>query len=475
MKMWSGRFREPLNARFEEWQRSFGFDWQLLPEEIAASKAHASVLAAAGILTAAECAQVRDGLDAVLKDCWDGPRRSSLASESRAEDVHHFVELELTEHIGELALKLHTGRSRNEQIATDLRLYVREQAAKTQQLLRDWALALIDRAENTGDAIMPAYTHLQRAEPVLVAHWLLAYVAMIERDIRRLTDLTARLNYCPLGSGAIAGATLALDRTIAARELGFIAPTANSMDATSDRDFLVEFLQTFSTIALHTSRFAEEITLFATAEFGFVALPESFATGSSAMPQKMNPDLTELVRGRTGRIHGAAAAVTTLLKGLPLAYNKDLQEMQPALFESVSGLLPMLELLSSFTQKLSFRLERMEIAAQSGFLNAMAAATYLSHRGVPFRRAHHIIGEAVRLALDKGCELDGLTLEELRKLSPAFAEDFYNSITLAATVDCHDVIGGTARARVHEALASAKARLTAASAIPELEVAGARS
>jgi argininosuccinate lyase len=472
--MWSGRFREPLNARFEEWQRSFGFDWQLLPEEIAASKAHASVLAAAGILTAAECAQVRDGLDAVLKDCWDGPRRSSLASDSRAEDVHHFVELELTEHIGELALKLHTGRSRNEQIATDLRLYVREQAAKAQQLLRDWALALIERAENAGDAIMPAYTHLQRAEPVLAAHWLLAYVAMIERDISRLSDLTARLNYCPLGSGAIAGATLALDRTIAARELGFIAPTAHSMDATSDRDFLVEFLQTLSTIALHTSRFAEEITLFATAEFGFVALPESFSTGSSAMPQKMNPDLTELVRGRTGRIHGAAAAVTTLLKGLPLAYNKDLQEMQPALFESVNGMLPMLELLSPFTHELSFLLERMENAAQSGFLNAMAAATYLSHRGVPFRRAHHIIGEAVRLALDKGCELDGLTLEELRKLSPAFAEDFYSSITLAATVDCHNVIGGTARARVHEALASAKARLHSDS-VPDLEVAGARS
>jgi argininosuccinate lyase len=309
---------------------------------------------------------------------------------------------------------------------------------------------------------------------VLVAHWLLAYISMIERDISRLADLTARLNYCPLGSGAIAGATLALDRTIASRELGFTAPTANSMDATSDRDFLVEFLQALSTIALHTSRFAEEITLFATAEFGFVALPESFSTGSSAMPQKMNPDLTELVRGRTGRIHGAAAAVTMQLKGLPLAYNKDLQEMQPSLFESVDGLLPMLELLPKFTQKLSFRLEQMKKAAQSGFLNAMAAATYLSHRGVPFRRAHHIIGEAVRLALDKGCELDGLTLEELRQLSPAFAEDFYASITLAATVDCHDVIGGTARARVHEALASAKTRLSADS-IPELEVAGVHS
>jgi argininosuccinate lyase len=474
VKMWSGRFREPLDARFEEWQRSFGFDWQLLPQEIAASKAHASVLAAASILTPGECAQVRDGLDAVLKDCWDGPRRASLASDSRAEDVHHFVELELTAHIGELALKLHTGRSRNEQIATDLRLYVREQAAKARELLRNWAVSLIERAETVGDAIMPAYTHLQRAEPVLVAHWLLAYVSMIERDISRLGDLTARLNYCPLGSGAIAGATLALDRTIASRELGFTAPTANSMDATSDRDFVVEFLQALSTIALHTSRFAEEITLFATAEFGFVALPETFSTGSSAMPQKMNPDLTELVRGRTGRILAAAAAVTMQLKGLPLAYNKDLQEMQPSLFDSVNGLLPMLELLAAFTQRLSFRLERMENAAQTGFLNAMVAATYLSHRGVPFRRAHHIIGEAVRLALDKGCELDGLTLEELHHLSPAFAEDFYASITLTATLDCHDVIGGTARVRVREALASAKARL-AALPVPELEVAGAHS
>jgi argininosuccinate lyase len=478
VKMWSGRFREPLDARFEEWQRSFGFDWQLLPEEIAASKAHASVLAAAGILTAAEATQVRNGLDAVLKDCWNGPDRSALASDSRAEDVHHFVELELTDRIGELALKLHTGRSRNEQIATDLRLYVREQAANTHQLLRSWAIALVEQAEAAGDAIMPAYTHLQRAEPVLVAHWMLAYVSMIERDISRLADLSARLNYCPLGSGAIAGATLALDRTIAARELGFTAPTTNSMDATSDRDFLLEFLHALSTIALHTSRFAEEITLFATAEFGFIALPESFSTGSSAMPQKMNPDLTELVRGRTGRIVSSAYATAMQLKGLPLAYNKDLQEIQPVLFDAVAGLLPLLDLLAAFTHKLSFRLERMENAAQSGFLNAMAAATYLSHRGVPFRRAHHIVGEAVRLALDKGCELDGLALDELQQLSPAFAEDFYASITLAATVDCHDVIGGTARARVREAVAGAKARLAAVpvlTPVRELETAGAHS
>ncbi len=472
--MWSGRFREPLDTAFEQWQRSFGFDWQLLPQEIAASKAHASVLAAASVLTLAECATIRGGLDAVLGDCWNTPRRDTLAADERAEDVHHFVELELTERVGELALKLHTGRSRNEQIATDLRLYVRQQAAEAQRLLRAWAAALVVQAEAAGETVMPAYTHLQRAEPVLVAHWLLAYVSMLERDIDRLGALSTRLNQCPLGSGAIAGATLGLDRTLAARELGFDSPTGNSMDATSDRDFLVEFLQALSLVALHASRFAEEITLFATAEFGFVVLPEAFSTGSSAMPQKKNPDLTELVRGRSGRIMAAAQVVMTQLKGLPLAYNKDLQEMQPALFEATAATLPMLELLGRFTAALQFRRDRMEAAAQSGFLNAMAAATYLSHRGVPFRRAHHIVGQAVRLALDKGCELDGLSLAELQQLSPAFAEDFYASITLQATIDCHDVIGGTAHARVRAAVTAAKQRLAATSA-PEPEAAVAHS
>lgn len=468
MKMWSGRFREPLDPRFEEWQRSFPFDWQLLPHEIAASKAHASMLAAAGLLTATEAATMHAGLDAVFAECWDGPRRATLASDARAEDVHHFVELELTAHIGELALKLHTGRSRNEQIATDLRLYVREQAAEASEHLRAWALALLDQAQAAGDAAMPAYTHLQRAEPVLVAHWLLAYVAMIERDLSRLADAVARLNLCPLGSGAVAGATLALDRTIAARELGFSAPTANSMDATSDRDFVIEFLQVLSVIALHLSRFAEEITLYATTEFGLVILPERFSTGSSAMPQKLNPDFTELLRGRAGRILGAAHAVEVQMKGLPLAYNKDLQDLQPSLFAAVSGLLPALELLADFTRSLKFNIEVMRAKASIGYLNAMAAATYLAHRGVPFRTAHHIVGQAVRTALDQGCELQDLPLEQLKQLSPAFEADVYEALTLEATIDCHDVIGGTARARVREALASARQRL-GASAAPELE------
>jgi argininosuccinate lyase len=278
----------------------------------------------------------------------------------------------------------------------------------------------------------------------------------------RLGDLSRRLNYCPLGSGAVAGATLKLDRTIAARELGFRAPTANSMDATSDRDFALEFLQALTLIALHASRFAEEITLYATAEFGFVELPEAFSTGSSAMPQKKNPDLTELVRAKVARINGAAQTVTMLLKGLPLAYNKDLQESQEPLFSAADAVERMTALLARFTAALRFNTARMRSACETGFLNAMAAATYLVHKGVPFRKAHEKIGLAVRYGLERGCELQGLTLDELKQFGPEFEADFFASITLDATVNCHDVMGGTAVGRVREALAAREARLSAA-------------
>jgi argininosuccinate lyase len=370
------------------------------------------------------------------------------------------VELSLVERVGSLGLKLHTGRSRNEQIATDLRLYVRECIEKTTCGLADWAGALVEQAKKAGDAVMPSYTHMQRAEPVLVAHWLLAYVEMALRDATRLNDCVARLNFCPLGSGAVAGATLKLDRTIAARELGFTAPTPNSMDATSDRDFVLEYLQSLTMVGLHLSRFAEEITLFATAEFGFVILPEAFSTGSSAMPQKKNPDLTELLRGKVGRIHAAAEAVTLQLKGLPLAYNKDMQETQEPAFQ-VEFVPQMLALVARFTAALNFNFARMRDAAQSGYLNAMAAATYLVHKGVPFRTAHEKIGNAVRFALEKGVELGDLPLEELRKFGAEFDEDFFAAVTVEATLDCHDVIGGTARAQVRIALIEAKERIKA--------------
>jgi argininosuccinate lyase len=472
-KMWSGRFREPLDTEFENWQRSITFDWRLLPQEVAASKAHASAIAAAGILTPSERDQLRAALDAIAAEHASDAGRAAVRDHASAEDIHHFVELALVERVGSLGLKLHTGRSRNEQIATDLRLYVRERIGRVVEGLAKWANALVEQAQRAGENVMPSYTHLQRAEPVMAAHWMLAYVEMILRDAARLRDCATRLNYCPLGSGAVAGATLALDRTIAARELGFAAPTANSMDATSDRDFILEYLQALTFVGLHLSRFAEEITLFSTAEFGFVVLPEAFSTGSSAMPQKKNPDLTELIRAKVGRIHAAAEAVTLQLKGLPLAYNKDMQETQEPAF-AVEFAAPLLGLVARFTGALRFDFERMHVAATTGYLNAMAAATYLVHKGVPFRKAHEKIGNAVRFAIEKGVELGDLPLEELRQFGDEFADDFYSAVSLDSTVDCHDVIGGTARQRVGTALRDAKARIAAlTSSTPEAVHAGA--
>ncbi len=453
-KMWSGRFREPLDEGFEQWQRSFPFDWRLLRQEVAASIAHARTIEAAGILTSSDLLTMIEGLRAVAE-----VDMQQIAANQEAEDIHHFVELELTKRIGPLALKLHTGRSRNEQIATDMRLFVRDAIDSTLEGLNNWREALIELAAGAGDAVMPSYTHLQRAEPVLVAHWLLTYVSMIERDASRLTDARKRMNLCPLGSGAIAGATLTLDRTIAAKALCFDRPTPNSMDATSDRDFALEFTQVLSILGIHISRFAEELTLFSTAEFGFLDLPERFSTGSSAMPQKKNPDLTELIRGKSGRLLGAATALTMLLKGLPLAYNKDLQEGQEPVFDAADTILGILKVLPAFTGSLKFRFDRMKAAAESGYLNAMAAATYLSNKGVPFRKAHEHIGNAVRLGIETGRELGEVTLSELQAICPEFGEDFFAAITLEATLDCHDVTGGTARHRVTAALADARQRI----------------
>jgi argininosuccinate lyase len=479
--MWSGRFREPLNPAFEAWQRSFPFDWRLLPQEIAASKAHARMIAGAGILTEAELTTMLEGLDRVIPTAMEdaskvtnldalkaanpdtGAGTSSgfaiVALNPNAEDIHHFVELTLTKIIGDIALKLHTGRSRNEQIATDMRLFVRDAIDRSLEGLRDWRDALVELASAAGDAVMPSYTHLQRAEPVLVAHWLLAYVSMIERDSSRLADCRRRMNLCPLGSGAIAGATVALDRTIASNALGFDAPTPNSMDATSDRDFAIEFTQALATLGIHISRFAEELTLHSTAEFGFLDLPEAFSTGSSAMPQKKNPDLTELIRGKSGRLLGAATTLAMLIKGLPLAYNKDLQEGQEPVFDAADTIDGILKVLPAFTRALRFRFDRMLAASQTGYLNAMAAATYLTHKGVPFRKAHEKIGNAVRLGLETGRELGELTLDELRGFGEEFAEDFFAAVTLEATLDCHDVIGGTARGRVRTALEDARRKI----------------
>ncbi|HUS20219.1 MAG TPA: argininosuccinate lyase, partial [Terriglobales bacterium] len=370
-------------------------------------------------------------------------------------------EKELVAQIGEVGYKLHSGRSRNEQIATDLRLHIRTNIDHLHLLLTGLLEALLEKAEGAGKAVMPAYTHLQKAEPVLVAHWLLAYAEMFLRDVERLADCRTRLNLCPLGSGALAGATLPLDRQAMAKELGFDAPTANSLDATSDRDFAIEFVQALSLLAVHMSRWAEEMIIFSTQEFALVQLPEAYSTGSSAMPQKKNPDAMELVRGKAARVISAANALLITVKGAPLAYNKDFQETQQPVFDAAEQTLAMVKTMSGFVKTVEFDLAEMQAAAETGYMNALAAASYLVKKGVPFRRAHEHIGNAVRLGLDKGCELQDLPLVELKKLAPEFGDDVFEALKLRAVLDCHDVIGGTAVRQVKSALAEMKGRVSA--------------
>ena len=458
MKMWSGRFRQPLDPDFERWQRSFEFDRRLLSYEIAASSAHARALKNAGVLSADELISILHGLEQISQRAAASP---AFLNDDEAEDVHHFVEKQLAALIGDVGYKLHSGRSRNEQIATDLRLCVRAAIDQSRHELGELCAVFADRAEQAGDTAMPAYTHLQRAEPVLVGHWLLAYVEMFLRDADRLADCRKRLNVCPLGSGAVVGATLSLDRTFMAQTLGFDGPTANSIDATSDRDFVLEFVNSLSLLALHLSRWAEEMILFSSQEYEFLELPEAYSTGSSAMPQKKNPDLLELVRGKSGRVVGNSTALMVAVKGLPLAYNKDLQETQEFLFGASDTLLQMLPLVTGWMKAVEFHHETMQQAAVSGFMNAWAAATYLVKRGVPSRMAHERIGKAVQMCLERGCELHHLPLQDLQTLSPAFGEDFFESLTLASVLGVHDVPGGTAPTRVRHALAAARKRIEA--------------
>ena len=458
MKMWSGRFRQPLDPAFEAWQRSWEFDCRLLECELEASSAHARALAKADILSVLELKTILDGLEQIGERVAQDPE---LLEDDEAEDVHHFVEKLLVAIIGDLGYKLHSGRSRNEQIATDLRLYTRAACDETSAELSKLISTFIDRAEEAGNAAMPAYTHLQRAEPVLVAHWLLAYAEMLLRDLQRLDDCRKRLNVCPLGSGAVAGTTLPLDRELMSSELGFTSPTENSIDATCDRDFVVEFANHGSLLAIHLSRWAEEMLLFSTQEYGFIHPPEAFSTGSSAMPQKMNGDLLELTRGKAGRIIGSTTALLVLLKGLPLAYNKDMQETQEALFQVTETVVSLIPLVHGWMRSAEFDLARMQKAAETGYMNAFAAATYLVRKGVPFRIAHEIVGKAVRLALDRQCELQDLKLTDLQELDSHFGEDFFEFVTLKNVLAIHDTSGGTAPTRVKEAIAAARKRLSA--------------
>jgi argininosuccinate lyase len=470
MKMWSGRFRQPLDPEFEKWQRSFPFDQRLLPFELAASCAHANALEHAGVLSSEELSDIVTSLRKIGRRAES---ESEFLNDPEAEDVHHFVEKQLVTLIGSTGYKLHTGRSRNEQIATDLRLFVRQSIDALQNLIADWVQALVSRAESAATSssplAVPAYTHLQPAEPVLVAHWLLAYVEMFLRDASRLADCRKRANLCPLGSGAVAGATLTLDRQAMAAELGFDAPTANSIDATSDRDFAIEFVDVLCLLALHLSRWAEEMILFSTAAYGFVELPEAFSTGSSAMPQKKNPDLLELVRGKAARVMGSATTLQTLVKGLPLAYNKDLQETQEPVFSAADTVIGMLPLVTGFMQAVEFNGARMNQAASSGFMNAWAAAAYLVERGVPSRLAHEAVGRAVALAVERGCDLPKLPLADLQAIHSSFDEGFPSCLGLSEVLALHDVPGGTAPRQVKRALEKAREQATALRSLERIE------
>lgn len=458
MKMWSGRFRQPLDPAFEKWQRSFEFDYRLLECELEASAAHARALKHAGVLSDHELELILNGLDQIGEKA---EQSVEFLDDPEAEDVHHFVEKQLVKLIGDAGYKLHSGRSRNEQIATDLRLYVRSGCDEISEAISNLASALLDRAERAKTAAMPAYTHTQRAEPVLVAHWLLAYLEMFLRDRDRLADCRKRANVCPLGSGAVTGSTLPLNRGLMASDLGFAEPTANSIDATSDRDFVLEFVNALGLLSLHLSRWAEEMLLFSSQEYGFLRLPEAYSTGSSAMPQKMNGDLLELARGKAGRVIGDGTALMVATKGLPLAYNKDLQETQEPLFHATETVLSLLPLVTGWVESVEFNFERMQTAADSGYMNAFAAATYLVRKGVPFRIAHEQVGKSVRLALDKACELQSLSISELKNIDSHFAEDFYEFVKLGNVLAIHDVPGGTAPVRVAEALAAIRKKLSA--------------
>ncbi|HEY1938924.1 MAG TPA: argininosuccinate lyase [Candidatus Angelobacter sp.] len=454
--MWSGRFRQPLDPHFEEWQRSFPFDQKLLRYELAASRAHAEALKAAGIVTPSEFGLIASALDEIGKTSEQQP---GYFNDPEAEDVHHFVEKKLVTLIGETGKKLHSGRSRNEQIATDLRLFVRDSIDDLRELLGNLLETLLNRADESQTLVMPAYTHLQRAEPVLTAHWLLAYFEMFWRDSERLLDCRERSNECPLGSGAVTGATLPLDRELVSRALGFTRPTANSMDATSDRDFALELVNDLAVLGVHLSRWAEEFILFATQEYAFITLPEAYSTGSSAMPQKQNPDALELIRGKSARLIGNQVALLTTIKGLPLAYNKDMQETQEPLFEAVSTVGHCLKVATGFMRQVKFNREHMKGACESGFMNAMAAATYLAKRGVPFRKAHEVVANAVQKCVLQECELEQLSLDELREFSPAFDPDVYEQLAVENVLACHDVPGGTAPHRVAQALKVAREKL----------------
>ncbi|HYE15543.1 MAG TPA: argininosuccinate lyase [Pyrinomonadaceae bacterium] len=456
-KLWGGRFEGQADAGFARFNRSFGFDRKLFEADVRGSLAHCEGLRRAGVLSDEEAARITEGLRSLLRRASE--EGEAFFDDEGAEDVHSFIEARLVELAGDSGRKLHTGRSRNDQVATAMRLWLRAEIDSVSAALRAAQGALLDLAEAHEGAVLPGYTHMQRAQPVLWAHWCLAYFEMLARDSERMREVRRRVNVLPLGAGALAGTGHAVAREEVARALGFEGVARNSLDAVSDRDFCVEFAAASSLVMAHLSRLAEDLILYATTEFGFVELGDAVATGSSLMPQKKNPDALELVRGKAGRVFGHTLALLTVLKGLPLAYNKDMQEDKEAVFDVAATVRASLEVTATVLGNVRLREGRARDAATVGHMNATEMADYLVRRGVPFREAHACVGRMVLYASGKGLELHELELEELRGFSPLVSEDVYEALSLESTLSSKSQTGGTAPERVAEALAHARASL----------------
>lgn len=450
MKLWGGRFTKEINQLVYNFNASITYDQKFYKQDILGSIAHVTMLAKQGILTDDERQQIVDGLQGILKDIENG----TLEITMEHEDIHTFVEANLIERIGDAGKKLHTGRSRNDQVALDMKLYIRDEIVAINDLLKAQMEVIHRIMKENINTFMPGFTHLQKAQPVTLAHHFGAYFEMFRRDRSRLRDIYDRMNYCPLGAGALAGTTYPLDREYTASLLQFDGPTLNSMDSVSDRDYLIELLSAMSTIMMHLSRFCEEIILWNSNEYRFVEIDDSYSTGSSIMPQKKNPDIAELVRGKTGRVYGALVSMLTTMKGIPLAYNKDMQEDKELTFDAIDTVKGCLALFTGMIDTMKFNKDNMAASAKNGFTNATDAADYLVNHGVPFRDAHGIIGQLVLLCIDKGISLDELPLEEYQKVSPVFQDDIYEAIAMKTCVEKRNTIGAPGEAAMNQVIAA---------------------
>ena len=448
-QLWGGRFTKETDQLVYNFNASISFDQKFYKQDITGSMAHVKMLAKQGILTEGERDQILAGLEGILSDVAEG----RLEISEKYEDIHSFVEATLIDRIGEAGKKLHTGRSRNDQVALDMKLYTRDEIEELDKLLKEMLEVLLSIMKENTETFMPGFTHLQKAQPITLAHHMGAYFEMFKRDRSRMHDIYERMNYCPLGSGALAGTTYPLDREYTAELLGFYGPTLNSMDSVADRDYIIELMSALSTVMMHLSRFSEEVIIWNSNEYRFVEIDDAYSTGSSIMPQKKNPDIAELVRGKTGRVYGALTSILTTLKGIPLAYNKDMQEDKEFAFDAIDTVKGCLALFTGMLRTMKFRKEVMEDSAKNGFTNATDAADYLVNHGVAFRDAHGIVGQLVLYCIDKDIALDDMTLEEYKAISPVFEEDIYEAISMKTCVEKRMTIGAPGKEAMEKVIA----------------------